>query len=85
MQMVYPGVTASFGCRAEGFSELSYSWFVVTANADIGLEIENETNTTYIVPNPTYSNNASGYYCIASNNEGVAVSNTSVLTGNKLY
>jgi len=81
--MVYPGVTTSFSCRAEGFSKLSYSWFVVAANADIGMEIENETNTTYTNANPMYRNNASGYYCIASNNEGIAVSNTVLLTGNK--
>ena len=83
MQMVYPGVTVSFSCRAEGFSELSYSWFVVTAG--IGMEIENETNTTYTISNPMYNENATGYYCIVSNNEGIAVSNTSMLTGKKLY
>ena len=33
--------------------------------------------------NPIYGQNATGYYCIASNNEGIAVSSTSTLTGNK--
>ena len=83
MQVVYPGVTVSFSCRAEGFSELSYSWFVVAANANSGMEIENETSTTYIIANPMYNNNGTGHYCIASNNEGIAVSNTVMFTGSK--
>ena len=84
IQAVYPGMMVNFSCRAEGFSMLNYSWFIVTAGADTGREIMDETDTVYIIANPTYTNhNATGYYCIASNNEGIAVSNTSTLIGNK--
>ena len=63
---------------------LNYSWFIVAAGADTGMEIMDETDTVYIIADPTYTNhNATGYYCIASNNEGIAVSNTSTLIGNK--
>ena len=81
MQVAYPGVMVNFNCRAEGFSSLNYSWFIVTPGADTGMEIENETNATYIITDPMYDVNATGYYCIATNNEGIAVSNTSMLTG----
>ena len=83
MQAVYPGVTVNFSCRAEGFSMLTYSWFMVPAGGDIGTMIANETDTTYTIANPMYNHNATGYYCIASNNEGIAVSSTSTLIGNK--
>ena len=83
MQTVYPGVIVTFSCKAEGFSMLNYSWFMVAPGADSGTVIMNETNTTYTITDPTYSyHNATGYYCIASNNEGIAVSNTSTLIGN---
>ena len=82
MHVVYPGVMVNFSCRAEGFSMISYSWFMVTSGSDTGMEIVNETNTTYIITDPTYILNATGYYCVAINNEGIAVSNTSALIGN---
>ena len=81
MQVAYPGVMVNFSCRAEGFSLLNYSWFMVPRGADTGMEIENETDTTYIITDPMYDDNATGYYCIATNNEGIAISNTSMLTG----
>ena len=83
MQVAYPGVMVDFSCRAEGFSSLDYSWFIVTPGADTGMEIENETDATYTITDPMYDVNATGYYCIATNNEGIAISNTSMLTGNK--
>ena len=82
MQVAYPGVMVNFSCRAEGFSSLNYSWFIVAPGTDTGMEIENETNATYIITDPMYVVNATGYYCIATNNEGIAISNTSMLTGN---
>jgi len=81
MQLVYPGEIVNFSCRAKGFSTLSYSWFMVESDSGIGVEIENATNPTYTVFNPNYQENNIGYYCIATNNEGIAVSNTSTLTG----
>ena len=81
MRVVYPGVMVNFSCRAEGFSVLNYSWFIVATGAD--MEIVNQTDATYIITDPMYDDNATGYYCIATNNEGIAVSNTSMLTGNK--
>ena len=83
MQAVYPGVLVNFSCRAEGFSMLSYSWYVVNPGDDIGTEIMNEIAMTYTIMDPIYGQNATGYYCIASNNEGIAVSDTSTLIGNK--
>ena len=82
MQVAYPGVMVNFSCRAEGFSSLNYSWFVVATGADTGMEIENETDATYTITDPMYGVNSTGYYCTATNNEGIAVSNTSILTGN---
>ena len=84
MQVAYPGVMVNFSCRAEGFSSLNYSWFIVAHNADTGIEIENETDATYTITDPMYNVNATGYYCIATNNEGIAISNTSMLTGTYL-
>ena len=81
MQVAYPGVMVNFSCRAEGFSSLNYSWFVVAPGADIGMEIVNETDATYTITDPMYDVNATGYYCIATNNEGIAISDTSMLTG----
>ena len=81
MRVVYPGVMVNFSCRAEGFSVLNYSWFIVATGAD--MEIVNQTDATYIITDPIYDDNATGYYCIATNNEGIAVSNTLMLTGNK--
>jgi len=69
----------NFSCRAEGFSTLSYSWFMVETGSDIGMEIENATDPTYTISNPMYDQNNTGYYCVASNNEGIAVSNISTL------
>ena len=71
----------NFSCRAEGFSTLSYIWFIVESGSDIGIEIENAINPTYTISNPIYDQNNTGYYCIATNIEGIAVSNTSTLTG----
>ena len=82
MPAVYPGVSVSFSCRAEGFSMLNYSWFVVASGSDIGMEIENETNPMYTISDPRYDQDDTGYYCIATNNEGIAVSNTASLSGN---
>ena len=83
MQAVYPGVSVNFSCRAEGFSMLSYSWFMVASGDNNGMEIVNENAMTYIISDPVYRQNATGYYCIASNYEGIAVSDTSILIGNK--
>ena len=80
-QSVYPGEMVNFSCRAAGFSTLSYSWFMVESGSDIGMKIENATIPTYTISNPIYDQSNTGYYCVASNNEGVAVSNTSTLTG----
>ena len=71
----------NFSCRAEGFSTLSYSWFMVESGSDTGVEIGNATNPTYTISNPIYDQNNTGYYCVATNNEGIAVSNTSILRG----
>ena len=62
---------------------LIYSWYVVNLGDDTEREVMNENNMTYTIMDPMYGQNATGYYCIASNNEGIAVSNTSTLTGNK--
>ena len=72
----------NFSCRAEGFSTLSYSWYILESGSDIGMEIGNATNPTYTISNAIYDQNNTGYYCVATNNEGIAVSNTSTLTGN---
>jgi len=81
IQSVYPGEMVNFSCRAEGFSTLSYSWFMVESGSDIGVEIRNATNPAYTISNPIYSQNNTGYNCVAINNEGIAVSNISTLTG----
>ena len=83
MQSVYPGVSVDFSCRAEGFSMLNYSWFVVASGDNNGMQIMNENAMIYTIADPMYGQNATGYYCIASNNEGIAVSDTSMLTGNQ--
>ena len=62
---------------------LSYSWYVVNPGDDIGTEIMNENNMIYTIIDSMYGQNATGYYCIASNYEGIAVSDSSTLTGNK--
>ena len=82
IQSVYPGEMVNFSCRAEGFSTLSYSWFMVESGSDIGVEIGNTAYPTYSISNPIYNQSNTGYYCVATNNEGIAVSNTSMLTGN---
>ena len=65
---------------------LNYSWFMVVNGADTGIKLMKETNTAYIITNPMYStHNGTGYYCIVSNNEGIAVSNTSTLIGNGCF
>ena len=58
---------------------------MVESDSDIGLEIENATNSTYTISNPMYDQNNTGYYCVATNNEGIAVSNISTLTGNASF
>ena len=82
MHVVYPGVMVNFSCRAEGFSMISYSWFMVTSDSNTGMEIVNETDTTYNITDSTYILNATGYYCVANNNEGIAVSIISTLISN---
>ena len=72
----------NLSCRAEGFSTLSYSWFMVESGSNIVVEIGNTTNPTYTITNLIYNQNNTGYYCVATNNEGIAVSNTSTLIGN---
>ena len=71
----------NFSCRAEGYSTLSYSWFMVECGSD-RVYIGNTTNPTHTISNPIYDMNNTGYYCVATNNEGIAVSSTSTLTGN---
>ena len=83
MQVVYPGVMINFSCRAEGSSMLTYSWFMVIPGDDSGTEIMSEATMMYIITDPIYDQNATGYYCTASNDEGIAVSDTSTLIGNK--
>ena len=80
-QSVYPGEMVNFSCRAEGFSTLSYSWFMMEYGSAIGVEIESATDPMYTISNPIYDHNNIGYYCVATNNEGIAASNTSILTG----
>ena len=80
-QSIYPGEMVNFSCRAEGFSTLSYSWLMVESGSDTGVEIGNATNPTYTISNPIYDKNNTSYYCVATNSEGIAVSNTSTLTG----
>jgi len=75
----------NFSCRAEGFSALNYSWFMVESGSDTGVEIGNATNPTYTISNPIYDQNNTGYYCVATNNEGIAVSNTSTMTGDASF
>ena len=82
MQVLYPGEVANFSCRAEGFSMLNYNWFMIANDADTETEIVNEVNTTYTITDLMYEHNATGYYCTARNNEGIAVSTTSTLIGN---
>ena len=85
MEAVYPGVMVSFSCRAEGISMINYSWFVVAAGSDTGMEIVNQTSATYTVMDPMYSeHNGTGYYCNATNNEGTAVSSTAALIGKNI-
>jgi len=79
MQAVYPGVSVNFSCRAEGFSVLSYSWFMVASGSE---KIENATDPTYTISDPMYAQNDTGYFCIGINNEGIAVSSISTLSGN---
>ena len=81
MQAVYPGEMISFSCRAEGFSMLSYNWFMVASGSNTGMEIQNATDPIYNISNPMYPQDNTGYYCVATNNEGIAVSNTTILTG----
>ena len=58
---------------------------MLESGSDIGMEIENATNPMYTISNPNYDQNNTGYYCVATNNEGIAVSNTSSLTGNDFW
>ena len=58
---------------------------MVEFQSDTGVEIGNATNPMYTIYNPNYDQNNTGYYCVATNNEGIAVSNTSTLTGNALF
>ena len=81
MQAVYPGELVSFSCRAEGFSMLSYNWFVVASGSNTEMEIKNATDSTYSISDPMYPQDNTRYYCVATNNEGIAVSNTSIFTG----
>ena len=84
LQSIYPGKMVNLSCKAEGFSTLSYSWFMVDSDSDFGVEIRNTTNPTYTISNPIFDQNNTGYYCVATNNEGIAVSNTSTLIGNNI-
>ena len=81
IKVAYPGVMVNFSCRAEGSSMFNYSWFIVASGDDTGIEIVNESDTTYIITDPMYDINATGYYCIATNNEGIAISNATMLKG----
>ena len=54
---------------------------MVESGSDIGIEIENATDLIYTISNPIYDHNNTGYYCVATNNEGIAVSNISTLKG----
>ena len=54
---------------------------MVESGSDIGVEIGNATNPTYTIFNPIYNLNNTGYYCVAINKEGIAISSTSTLTG----
>ena len=70
----------NFSCRAEGFSTISYSWFVGESINGL-VKVENRSAPTYTIFNPTYDQNNTSYYCVATNNEGIAVSNYSTLRG----
>ena len=80
-QSVYPGEMVKFNCRVEGFSTVTYSWFMVKSDSNVRVEAGNTTNPTYIISNPIYDQNNTGYYCVATNKEGIAISITSTLRG----
>lgn len=63
---------------------LNYSWFVVASGSDIGMEIDDANDPMYTISDPMYAQDNTGYYCVGTNIEGIAVSNTSTLTGNVL-
>ena len=58
---------------------------MIAAVSNTGMEIVNETSTTYTVMDPMYSeHNGTGYYCNATNDEGTAVSSTATLIGKNI-
>ena len=63
---------------------LSYNWFLVASGSNTGMEIENATDSTYSISDPMYPQDNTSYYCVATNNEGIAVSNIAMLTGKLL-
>ena len=71
----------NFNCRAEGFSALNYSWVMVKSGPDVRVEAGIATNPTYTISDPTYDQNNTSYYCVATNKEGIAISITSTLRG----
>ena len=82
IQTVYPGVMVNVSCKAEGFSIISYSWFMIASGANSEMVIVNETDATYTITDPVYTLNGTDYYCVAINDEGIAVSNRSTVIGN---
>jgi len=44
-------------------------------------QIRNASDQTYTISNPIYNQTNTGYYCVATNNEGIAISSTSTLRG----
>jgi len=55
---------------------------MVASGSDIEVKIENVTDLTYTISDPMYAQNDTSYFCIGTNNEEIAVSNISTLSGN---
>ena len=76
---VKDGETATFTVAAAG-DNLSYQWQYST-NGSIWSDIENETNTSYTIPDTTLGMSGNQYRCVVSNGEGdSAESNPATLT-----
>ncbi|MCF8297349.1 MAG: immunoglobulin domain-containing protein [Saprospiraceae bacterium] len=67
------GSNTSFSISATGTEPISYQWY------NLNGQLSGGTNSTYTI-NSVTANHASNYFCIASNNCGIAQSNGATLT-----
>ena len=87
----YPGRDLIWGCEVQSTIPLEFTWYIndiLVSNSSVDgsqTHMDNTANSSYILPNVSYSNNASMVRCSAAGGTLVVNSSVVYLTGKSLW